>query len=297
MVQGVTEVLPISSSAHLILIPWFWGFTDPGLAFDVALHIGTLIALIAFFYTDWLKIIKGFFSGIKKQQFKKPDEKLSLFIILATIPGVLAGYFLNDLAEESFRSPLLIALMLIFFGYVMILAEKYNDLPLSSRVSVGGSLKNKRKGFLHSLFHNVGRNDKGVKKMDGKDKKMKDLTARSSLITGVAQAVAIIPGVSRSGITISAGMFQGFTREAAARFSFLISAPIILGAGVYEMRKIPFDDFSSDIFWTGLISSVIASFVTIRFLMKFVKSHKLNIFAYYRFVLAGVILLIYIFGT
>jgi len=129
------------------------------------------------------------------------------------------------------------------------------------------------------------------------DKKMKDLTSKSSLITGLAQAVAIIPGVSRSGITISAGMFQGFTREAAARFSFLISAPIILGAGVYEIRKIPVADFSSDIFWAGLLSSIVASFIAIKFLMAFVKSHKLNIFAYYRFALAGVIILVYILGA
>ena len=128
IVQGVTEVLPISSSAHLVLIPWFWGFDDPGLTFDVALHLGTLIAIVAFFYIDWIRIIKGFFSGLKNRRFKKPDEKLSLFIILATIPGVLAGYFLNNLSESTFRNPILIAFMLIFFGYVLILAEKIDKI-------------------------------------------------------------------------------------------------------------------------------------------------------------------------
>lgn len=257
LVQGVTEVLPISSSGHLVLVPWLWGFEDPGLSFDVALHIGTLVAIIVYFRKDWFKIAQGFFSGVKKQSFKKADEKLSLYLALATIPGVLAGYFLNDLAETTFRSPYIVAFMLIFFGYVLILAER----------------------------------------LDSQKKKLEDLTARSSLISGIAQAVAIIPGVSRSGITISAGMFQGFTREAAARFSFLISAPIILGAGVYEMKDMTPSEFTSDIFWAGLISSVVASFITVRFLMKFVKNHKLNIFAYYRFALAGVILLIYILGA
>jgi undecaprenyl-diphosphatase len=257
VVQGVTEVLPISSSGHLVLVPWLWGFEDPGLSFDVALHIGTLLAIIIYFRKDWIDIIKGFFSGLKNKKFKSAEEKLPLFIVLATIPGVLAGYFLNHMAEDLFRSPYLIAFMLVFFGYILILAER----------------------------------------MDSQKNKIKDLTAKRSLITGVAQAIAIIPGVSRSGVTISAGMFQGFTREAAARFSFLISAPIIFGAGVFEMRKMPLTDFSSEIFWAGLLSSVFASFLTVRFLMKFVKSHKLNIFAYYRFALAGFILLIYILGT
>lgn len=257
IVQGVTEVLPISSSGHLVLIPWLWGFEDPGLSFDVALHIGTLLAIIVYFRKDWIHIIQGFLSGIQNKQFKTAEERLPLFIVLATIPGILAGYFLNNFAEDLFRNPYLIAMMLIFFGYVLILAEK----------------------------------------LDSQKKKLEKLTAKSSLISGIAQAIAIIPGVSRSGITISAGMFQGFTREAAARFSFLISAPIILGAGTFQMRKMPITDFSSEIFWAGLVSSVLASFLTIRFLMKFVKNHRLNVFAYYRFALAGVILLIYILGT
>lgn len=256
-VQGITEVLPISSSGHLVLVPWIFGFNDPGLGFDVALHIGTLVAIIAYFRKDWISIVKGFFSGLKNKKFKTEKQRISLYIVVATIPGVLAGYFLNDLAEETFRNPYLISLTLIFFGYVLILAEKY----------------------------------------DFQKKKMEDLTATNALITGIAQAVAIIPGVSRSGITISAGMFQGFTREAAARFSFLISAPIILGAGVYEIKDMPMSDFQTSFFWAGLISSVAASFLTIKFLMNFVKTHKLNIFAYYRFGLAAVILLILILGT
>ncbi|MDO8507821.1 MAG: undecaprenyl-diphosphatase UppP [bacterium] len=253
VVQGITEVLPISSSGHLVLIPWIFNFADPGLAFDVSLHIGTLLAIVIYFRKDWITITKGFFSGVKNKKFRLAGEKLSLFIILATIPGILAGYFLNDLAETSLRNPLLIAGSVFIFGVVLIIAEKQ------------GSQK------------------KELVKEDSK----------SALLTGLAQAAAIIPGVSRSGITISAGMFQGFTREAAARFSFLISAPIIFGAGVFEMRKMTAADFQSEIFWAGMISSVVASFLTVKFLMKFVKNHKLNVFAYYRFALAGVILLIY----
>ncbi|RJO60762.1 undecaprenyl-diphosphate phosphatase [candidate division WS5 bacterium] len=301
IVQGVTEVLPISSSGHLVLVPWLFDFEDPGLAFNVALHIGTLFAILAYFRKDWVGIIRGFFAGLKGGKFDKADEKLPLFIVFATIPGVLAGYFLNDLAENSFRSPYLVAFNLVFFGFVLLLAEKSSS-SLSSRAKSRDPLKkdseldsrlrgndeDKRKGFLHLLLCSVGRND---------NKEIKDLNWKNALITGIAQAMAIVPGVSRSGITISAGMFQGFTREAAARFSFLISAPIILGAGVYEMRKIPIEGYTSDVFWAGLASSVIASFITVKFLMSFVKNHNLNIFAYYRFFLAGIILLIYFIGS
>lgn len=257
VVQGITEVLPISSSGHLVLVPWIFGFEDPGLGFDVALHIGTLVAIVTYFRKDWIKIVTGFLKGLRDREFKSHEEKLPLFIMLATVPGVLAGYFLNDLAESTLRNPYLIAFMLIFFGYVLILAEKW----------------------------------------DKQKKDIKNMSTKSSLITGMAQAIAIVPGVSRSGITISAGMFQGFTREAAARFSFLISAPIILGAGVYEMKNMPANDFQSTVFWAGLVSSVLASFLSIKFLMGFVRNHKLNVFAYYRFALAGVILLILIFGA
>jgi len=253
LVQGVTEVLPISSSGHLVLVPWILTFEDPGLAFNVSLHLGTLFAIIYFFRQDWKKIIQGFISGTKKMKFSKQEERLPLFIVLATVPGVLAGYFLNDLAETAFRSSLLIAGTVFSFGLLLLVAEK----------------------------RGIGK--KGLENEDSK----------SGILTGIAQALAIVPGVSRSGITITAGMFQGFTRETAARFSFLISAPIILGAGVFEMKDMGTGDFLSEIFIAGFLTSTIASFLTIKFLMNFVQDHKLNIFAYYRFFLAFLILLIY----
>jgi len=255
IVQGVTEVLPISSSGHLVLIPWLWGFNDPGLSFDVALHMGTLIAIVAFFYNDWIRAVQGFFRAIKKKELKTAEERLPFFIVLATIPGVLAGYFLNDYAENLFRHPFLIAMTLMIFGYLLYQADKMKT-----------------------------------------SKKLEKLTAKSSLITGVSQAVAIIPGVSRSGATITAGLAQGFTRETAAKFSFLISAPIILGAGVFEIRNVPVTEMTTLVFWAGLLSAVISSFLTVKFLMKFVKSHSLKIFAYYRFALGFLIILLYNLG-
>jgi len=271
LIQGITEVLPISSSGHLVLVPWFFNFEDPGLSFDVALHMGTLVAIIAYFRADVLAIIKSFLRTLKTRQIKSFDDKLPYYILLATVPGVFAGYFLNDLAEKAFRSPLLIAFTTFFFGLILLVAEKSSQK--NPDVAVGIPAGNRSVG-----------------------KKFEFNTAKSSFLTGLAQAIAIIPGTSRSGITISAGMFQGFTREAAARFSFLMSIPIILGAGLVEIRKIPVHDFSTTIFWAGLISAIIASFISVKFLMSFVKNHKLNIFAYYRFGLALIIIIFYLRG-
>jgi undecaprenyl-diphosphatase len=253
LVQGITEVLPISSSGHLVLLPWFFSFNDPGLAFDVALHLGTLLAIIAYFWPDLLAIVKSFLETLKTRQIKDFNDRLPYFILLATIPGILAGYFLNNTAESVFRNPLLIASTTFFFGLVLIWAESYK-----------------------------------------KTKKIENNTYKSSFLTGLAQAIAIIPGVSRSGITISAGMFQGFSREATAKFSFLISVPIIAGAGLVEIRKIPVHEYTTLVFWAGLISAVVASFLSVKFLMNFIKSHKLNIFAYYRFGLAVLIIILYL---
>ncbi len=255
LVQGVTEVLPVSSSGHLILVPWFFNFTDPGLIFNVALHLGTLIAVIIFFRKDWVGIIANFFKVIKRRKFDSNKERLPFYIILATVPGALGGYFLESRAEGIFRNPLLIAGTLFLFGVTLLLAEK-----------------------------------------TAKSKKEENKSWVTSLVIGAAQALAIIPGVSRSGITISVGMFQGFTREAAARFSFLISVPIILGAVMFSVRKVDLLDLYSLVFWVGLISAVITSFLTIKFLMNFVRNHKLSIFAYYRFLLAFVIVIFYLLG-
>jgi len=253
LVQGFTEVLPISSSGHLILVPWFFNFNDPGLSFDVALHLGTLIAILVYFRSDVMNYAQGFVKAVAKREIKEVNEKMAFYIILATIPGVIAGVLLNDYAEDSFRNPLLIAFTIFFFGLVLLYAEKKS----------------------------------------GK-KQIADYTAKRSFITGLAQAIAIIPGISRSGVTMSGSMLQGFSRETAARFSFLISIPIIAGAGLYQVPKMPVADLATPYFWAGLISAVFASFISVKFLMSFVRNHKLNIFAYYRFVLAALIIVLYL---
>ena len=240
IVQGLTEFLPVSSTAHLILFPWFlnWGGEVNTLTFDVALHAGTLFALILFFWRDWLELI-----------FKK--QRLFKLIILASIPAGVAGYLLNDIVENNLRKPLIISIMLIAVGILMLVAERTNK-------------------------------HKGIEKTGLKD----------SLIIGIAQAIAIIPGVSRSGITISAGLFRGFEREASARFSFLLSTPLIAGATALHLKEALISQTNHDfrLFFAGIITSFITGFIAIKFLLKFLKKNPLNLFVYYRFVLSAVII-------
>jgi len=240
VVQGFTEFLPVSSTAHLILFPWFFGWTGEvdTLTFDIALHSGTLIALLACFWKDWIELIT------KKQ-------KLFGSIILASIPAGVAGFLLNDFAEKALREPLIICLMLVAVGFLMLIAEKAN-----------------------------------------KYKDMEKTGLKDAVIIGIAQAIAIIPGVSRSGITISAGLFRGLKREASARFSFLLSTPIIAGATMLHCKKLitAQETYDLRLFAIGLITSYITGLIAIKFLLNFLKKHPLNVFVYYRFMLAVVII-------
>lgn len=240
IVQGVTEFLPVSSTAHLILFPWFfnWSGEVGTLTFDVALHAGTLFALILCFWRDWIELIT------KKQ-------RLFGLIVLASIPAGAAGFFLNDIVENDLRKPLIISLMLIAVGFLMLIAEKAN-----------------------------------------KYKNMEKTGLKDAIIIGIAQAIAIIPGVSRSGITISAGLFRGFEREAAARFSFLLSTPIIAGATILHIKEAFTSQVNYDfkVFSIGIITSCITGFIAIKFLLNFLKKYPLNLFVYYRFMLSAVII-------
>ncbi|KJR41229.1 undecaprenol kinase [Candidatus Magnetoovum chiemensis] len=245
IVQGITEFFPVSSTAHLILVPWFFGWSGiiDTLSFDVALHGGTLFAILIFFYKDWINII-----------FKK--QKMLLLLIIASIPGGAAGFFLDDIVETTLRSPYIIIASLIVIGVFMVITEK------------------------------VGK----------KNETSDDITVRDALLIGISQAVAIIPGVSRSGITISCGLLLGLKREEAARFSFLMSAPIIGGAFALHLIKILSDhsqaDFNISMFTVGIIASCVTGILAIKVLLDFFKKYELYIFVYYRFALAGIIAMV-----
>jgi undecaprenyl-diphosphatase len=263
IMQGAGEFLPISSTAHLIIIPYLFHWPDPGLSFDVALHLGTLIALVAFFWKDWMEILFNFqysvFNtlGIKSNKIPSAryyiqNSSLLWLIIIATIPGVIFGLLLESKAEAAFRNPLLIAFTLGFVGLILFLADKY--------------LTHKRT--------------------------IKELNWKDSLLIGISQAIAIIPGVSRSGATITTGLWRGLSRVDAARFSFLLSMPIIFGAAVLKLPRLFSHGLSLELF-LGILFSAISGYLAIKYLLKFVERSSYRVFFWYRLGLALLIVIVY----
>ncbi len=248
LAQGLGEFLPISSSAHLVLIPWLLRWTDPGLTFDVALHVGTLVAVVIYFWKDWWQlIIKGF------TDVRSVKGRLFWYLVVATVPGAIAGFLLEKKAETLFRSPLLIAIMLILMGI-----------------------------FLYWSDHR-----------SSKNMEMNNITFRTSLLIGISQALAIIPGVSRSGITMTTGLLMGLTREGAARFSFLLSTPIIFGAAMVKLPGVLSDPSAITVdFAIGMAVSCITGIASIGFLLRYVQTKDFLPFAWYRFVLGALVIII-----
>jgi undecaprenyl-diphosphatase len=244
VLQGLSEFLPISSSAHLALTPWLLGWEQPGLAFDVALHLGTLIALVWFFWQEWVTLFRAFVSIVRKRKIETESERRFAFVVAATIPGAAAGYILQDYARSVFRTPALTGTMLIVMGVILWLVDR------SAR----------------------------------QDRSIQDMTWKQAICIGLAQMFAIIPGVSRSGSTITAGRAFGFSREAAAVFSFLMSLPIITAAVVFEGRHAIADGISAPLV-AGVIASAASGWLAISVLLKFVARHSYGVFALYRVVI------------
>ncbi len=251
-VQGLGEFLPISSSAHLVIVPWLFNFPDPGLSFDVALHLGTLISLLAFFWRDWLKLSGAFFSSLKKSPRNyNPDERLIWMVILATIPGAIAGYLIEDYAETILRTPLLVGIMMVVMGLILLIADR------------------------------IGKKQKNLLTIGLKD----------SLIVGCSQALALLPGTSRSGVTITAGLFLGMDRPTAARFSFLLSMPITLGAVLLK-----FPDFIkgpiAPASLVGIFVSGVVGYLAIKYMLYFLQRYTYAVYVVYRFIFAAVVLIV-----
>jgi undecaprenyl-diphosphatase len=244
VLQGLGEFLPISSSAHLVIVPFFLGWNYQGLQYDVMLHLGTLVAIVAFFWKDWVKIIIAGFS-----QPREPQGRLLWYLAAATIPGALAGFLLEKKAETVFRQPWTIALNLIFFSFLILFADR------------------------------IAKNQK----------ELGSLTLTEVLIIGLAQSLAIMPGASRSGMTIMAALFLGYRRQSAARFSFLLATPLIIGAGLLELHKISLTQINGP-FVLGFLVSALTGFLSIKFLLSFLKNRNLVPFVVYRLILAALIL-------
>lgn len=249
IIQGLGEFLPISSTAHITLAPWLFGWQDPGLTFDVALHLGTLLAVLAFFWKDWIRLFKAGFTDIKSN-----EGKLFWFIMLACIPGGIVGVLLNDKVETSFRNPALIGLMLIIMGIILYVADKTS----------------------------------------GAEVNIKDIGFKRSFLIGVSQALAIIPGVSRSGITMAAGRWFKLTREDAARFTFLLSTPFIFLSGLYkaaDMKNVHVDTMP---FVVAIAVSAVVGAISIKFLLNYLKKNGFGIFVVYRIVLGLAVIMIWL---
>lgn len=258
LVQGLTEFLPVSSSAHLIFTQQALGLSDVGLAFDVLLHVGTLVAVVAYFFSDIINMIKGFFLSLidlKDGKFmeevrRDPYKKLAWLTIIATIPVGIVGVLFNDLVESLFTGITVPAFFLLITGCLLYVSQRMN--------SGGIDLSN--------------------------------ITLKEALIMGCGQALAVMPGLSRSGTTIAAGLFSGLDKEFAAKFSFILSIPAILGAGVFQLKDLSGGNVEIEACIAGFIVAVISGYLAISVLLKLIREKSLDIFAYYCWIVGAVIL-------
>lgn len=255
VIQGVAEFLPISSSAHLILVPFLLGYKESGISFDIALHFGTMLAVLFIFFKEWWGLFLDALSSIKNRQLNN-GGRIFWYLIFSTIPAALAGVLFDDIIENIIRNKIwLIALALAIMGLLIFLGDKW-----ASR---------------HYRF----------------EKNFMDISLKESFIIGCAQVFALIPGFSRSGTTILAGRILGISKEAITKFTFLLSVPVICGATILKISDLEL----SKVVITGILSSFIMGLVSIKFLLKYIKTHDFSVFAFYRVILSLVVFMKLVF--
>jgi undecaprenyl-diphosphatase len=257
IVQGLTEFLPISSSAHLILVPVLLGWRDPFIdsaAFDVMLHLGTLVALLAYFWRDLIQLLAAWLASIRDRRIgEDPQRRLAWFLVVSVIPAAILGAGLESFFDQAFREHWQWIALLVLIGAALLWVGERRGLR--SRT------------------------------LDG-------LVLRDAIVIGVAQAVALFPGISRSGVTIAAGLFLGLTREAAARFSFLMAVPVIAGAGLWKARTLlgaPLVDAEVGQLVVGVVTAAVFGFIAIAVLLRFLRTNPTTVFIVYRIGLAAVV--------
>ncbi|HEV8563835.1 MAG TPA: undecaprenyl-diphosphate phosphatase [Actinomycetota bacterium] len=262
--QGLTEFAPVSSSGHLILVPWLFGWhilDDPDLnkTFDVALHVGTLVGALVYFRRDVWRYLRVWIASIRARRIETADQRLAWALVLGTIPGAAAGAVFEDVIQEKLGQPWLIAVMLAVFGVVLYVVDRHAASTLS----------------------------------------IDDISVGRGVVLGVAQAVALQPGVSRSGITMTVARWMGLDRESAARFSFLLALPIIAGAGAFkglDLAREGFGGYAPEFFW-GFVSSAISGFLVIWGLLRYLRRHDYRFFMLYRLVVAALVLVVIATGV
>lgn len=255
IIQGIAEFLPISSSAHLILFPYLFGWEESSLAFDVALHFGTMMAVLVVFFKDWWVLFTGAVKGIVKKE-KSTNGRIFWYLVVATIPAALSGLLLDDIVENVIRNKIwIIAIALAVMGLLIFLGDKW------------------------------------ASKHYKKETKFEDITLKQSFLVGISQAFAVIPGFSRSGTTILAGRLMGLSKEAITKFTFLLSVPVISGATILKVGDL---NLTKEVI-IGIISSFAMGIISIKFLLSYIKKHDFSVFAFYRVILAIIVLVKLIF--
>jgi undecaprenyl-diphosphatase len=262
VVQGLTEFLPVSSSGHLIVVPYLLGWDDAfltSLPFSVMLHLGTLVALLIYFRSDWLRLIPAGIAAVRDRSFQGDDDRrLAWLLVIATIPAALTGFLFQDVIESSFRQVGLVALTLVLGGTLLLVADRF------------------------------GASSRGIP----------DITPSIAVIIGIGQALALVPGISRSGISIAAGRMVGLDRQSAARFAFLMATPITTGAGLYEVTRLVREGgiagTSIAPLAVGMAAAAVSGIAAIHFMLAFLRRQSLDVFVLYRFLLAAVVLIVWL---
>lgn len=245
IVQGATEFLPVSSSGHLTLVPWLLGWGQPSLTFDTVLHVGTLLGVVVVLWTDIVRLVVAWFDSLRRRRCESAEARVAWLLILSSVPAAVLGFLLNDLVEQLFGSAPIVAGFLLVTGVLLFASDR------------------------------MGRRERGLEQLNWKD----------ALIVGLAQGIAIAPGLSRSGATIAAGLWRGLRREDAARYSFLMSLPVVLGAAGFQLLKVISagtltSQMTGDLA-VGFVAAALSGYVAVRFLLGYVRAHTLRPFAYY----------------
>jgi len=250
ILQGVGEFLPISSSAHLILVPYLLGWEESSMAFDIALHFGTLLAVLVIYFKDWWNLFVGAVKNIKSKK-KSIEGKMFWYLVVATIPAAIVGFVLDDIIESFFRGQIwLIALFLALMGIFIYVGDRWAS-----------------------------------KHYRGKEIKFEKITLKQAFLVGCSQAFAVFPGFSRSGTTILAGRLMGLSKEAITKFTFLLSVPIIAGAAILKVGELA---ITEEVI-IGILTSFVVGVISIKFLLTYIKKHDFSIFAFYRVIIAIII--------